>query len=146
MIIALAILLPVAYAFGLMARKPVPAMSSLPAGIGTTVSGVEIPVGMRGDLFSKWPIMVRSFRYREGGPIFVEFHAAENFVKPDLLVYWVGGGATNVAKLPDNAILVGAFHSDAPLPLPSSVTGNGVFVLYSLANNEVVDISKPLPF
>ena len=72
--------------------------------------------------------------------------APRDFVKPDLMVYWVAGSTKIAESLPNNALLLGSF-SLAGLTLPSNVPSeSGNLVLYSLANNEIVDVSRPLHF
>jgi hypothetical protein len=47
--------------------------------------------------------------------------------------------------LPGNAQLLGAFNSSSALVLPAeAATQTGVLILYSLADNEIVDVSKPI--
>jgi hypothetical protein len=46
--------------------------------------------------------------------------------------------------LPDAAQLLGAFSSSSALALPENLTmQNGALLLYSLADNEIVEVSKP---
>ncbi len=72
------------------------------------------------------------------------FSVAKDFVKPDLLVYWVAGNPNITNTLPGDARLLGVFNPSVTLPLPpDSGPGNGVLVLYSLADQEVVEVSKP---
>jgi hypothetical protein len=76
----------------------------------------------------------------------VELFAAKDFVKPDLLVYWARGKAAVADALPEDAILLGTFSSSA-FRLPQEATqAEGFLVLYSLADNEIVDRSKPIRF
>jgi hypothetical protein len=78
------------------------------------------------------------------GRFAVEFSAAKDFVKPDLIVYWVAGSPNLTDKLPGNARLLGAFNSSLALPLsPDAGPGSGVLVLYSLADQEIVEVSRP---
>ena len=74
----------------------------------------------------------------------MEFSAAKDFVKPDLIVYWVAGSPNVTDKLADNARLLGAFNSSLALSLsPEAGPGSGVLVLYSLADQEIIEVSKP---
>ena len=80
------------------------------------------------------------------GKFGVEFSAAKDFVKPDLIDYWVAGNPTIADELPDNAVLLGSFSS-MPLPLSDeAMKSSGALVLFSLADNEIVDASKPIRF
>lgn len=76
----------------------------------------------------------------------MELSAVKEFVKPDLIVYWISGNPEITGKLPDNALLLGAFSASA-LSLPATAASeSGALVLYSLANNEIVAVSKPVRF
>jgi len=145
MIIGLGVLLPVAFAVGIVARKPVTGMTFLPKELVTSRQKFTATEWERADLFTKTPIQVRLLRESAGtGHFAVEFSAAKDFVKPDLIVYWVAGSPNLTDSLPDNARLLGAFNSSVALPLSSdAATGSGVLVLYSLADQEVVEVSKP---
>lgn len=144
-IITLGILLPVAFVAGVAARKSVPGMASLPPGLAAPSQKFTAIQWERTDLFTKTPIQVRLLRENAGaGRFAVQFSAAKDFVKPDLLVYWVSGNPNITDKLPGDAQLLGVFNPSMPLPLPpNSGPGNGVLVLYSLADQEVVEVSKP---
>jgi hypothetical protein len=145
MVIVLSVLLPVAFAVGIAARKPVPGMISLPKELVPSQRTFAVPEWERADLFTKARIQVRLLRESAGtGRFAVEFSAAKDFVKPDLIVYWVAGSPNLTDKLPDNARSLGAFNSSLALSLsPDAVSGSGVLVLYSLADQEIVEVSKP---
>ena len=145
MVIVLGVFLPVAFAVGIAARKPVPGMTSLPKELVASPQTFAVTEWERADLFTKTPIRVRLVRESAGtGRFAVEFSAAKNFVKPDLIVYWVAGGPNLTDTLPDNARLLGAFNSSVALPLsPDAGAGSGVLVLYSLADQKIVEVSKP---
>ena len=145
MVIVLGVFLPVAFAVGIAARKPVPGMTSLPMQLATSLQTFAVTEWERTDLFTKTPIQVRLLRERAGaGRFAVEFSAPKDFVKPDLIVYWVPGNPNITDALPENARLLGAFNPSVALPLSlDSASGSGVLVLYSLADQEVVAVSKP---
>src|SRR6266550_5652997 len=145
MVIVLGVFLPIAFLIGIPARKSVPGMTSLPQELVASPQKFAVTEWERADLFTKTPIQVRLLRESAGaGQSAVEFTAAKDFVKPDLIVYWVAGGPNITETLPDNARLLGVFNS-TPLPLPVEATkADGVLMLYSLADNEVVDVSKPV--
>ena len=145
MVIVLGVFLPIAFVVGIAARKPVPGMTSLPKELVASPQKFAVTEWQRADLFTKTPIQVRLLRESAGaGQSAVEFTAAKDFVKPDLIVYWVAGGPNLTDKLPDNARLLGAFNSSLALPLsPDSGPGSGVLILYSLADQEIVEVSKP---
>ena len=143
--IALGVFLPIAFALGIAARKPVPSMDSLPANLVALPQKFAATEWARADLFVKSPIQVRLLREQASASRFaVEFSAPTDFVKPDLMVYWEAGDSKVTDTLLDNAQLLGAFSSSSALVLPAdSEAKNGRLVLYSLADNEVVEVSKP---
>jgi hypothetical protein len=146
-VIALGIFLPVAFAVGIAARRAVPEVNSLPKELAPAVAQFEAQEWQRADLFTKSPVQVRLMREHSGaGKFAVEFSAAKDFVKPDLIVYWVAGNPTITDKLPDNAILLGSFSSTPLLLLDEITKSTGQLVLFSLADNEIVDVSKTIRF
>jgi ABC-type nitrate/sulfonate/bicarbonate transport system substrate-binding protein len=142
MVAVIGVLLPVAFATGIAARKPAPIVTTLPAALGTTTHSIET-IEWQSGAFTKSPVKVGWLRATAGaGLSSVVFSAPKDFVKPDLIVYWVPGSPTLADGLPDDARLLGSFHSSVELPSQAtSVTG--VLVLYSLADQEVVDVSTP---
>ena len=145
MVIVLGIFLPLAFAVGIAARKPVPGMTSLPKELVASPHNFAVTEWERADLFMKIPIRVRLLRERAGaGRFAVEFSAPKDFVKPDLIVYWVPGNPNSTDALPENARLLGVFNPSVALSLsPDAVSSSGTLVLYSLADQEVVEVSKP---
>jgi len=144
MFAVIGVLLPIAFAAGIAARKPAPTVATLPTALATTAQHFEAVEWERSDLFTRTPIQVRLLRERAGaGYSAVMLSAPKDFVKPDLIVYWVAGSPNITDSLPDKARLLGAFNSSMVLP-PDATSGSGVLVLYSLANQEVVEMSKPL--
>ena len=145
MMTIIGVLLPIAFAAGIAARRPAPTVATLPTALATTQRHFEAVEWERADLFTKTLIQVRLLRESAGaGHFAVEFSAARDFVKPDLIVYWVAGSPNNTDRLPDNARLLGAFNSSVALSLwLDAQPGSGVLMLYSLADQEVVEVSKP---
>ena len=145
MVIVLGVVLPIAFTVGIAARKPVPGMTSLPKELAASPQTLAVTEWERADIFTKMPIQVRLLRESAGaGHFAVEFSAAKDFVKPDLIVYWVTGNSNITHALPDNALLLGGFNPYTPLPLVEHIGPPSVrLVLYSLADQEIVEISKP---
>ena len=143
--LALGIFLPVAFVVGIAARKSVPTVAELPAALAATPQKFEAVEWERADLFSKSPVQVRLLRkQKSSGQFAVSFSAAKDFVPPDLIVYWVTANSSVTNTLPANAILLGTF-SAAALPLSDEIVkSNGALILYSLANGEIVEVSKPI--
>lgn len=145
MFAVLGVLLPVSLIFGIAARKPV-ALRAMP-GLVADLRGSETEVWRRTDVFPKVPVNVRMLRGPMSSWYTVEFRPSQGFAKPDLLVYWVTGAPSVEDSLPDNARLLGPFNPAIPLQLPSEASNaGGVLILYSLADNEIVDVSRPVRF
>jgi hypothetical protein len=144
-VLALGILLPVAFVFGVLGRKPVPVAAELPADLAPAPLPLGNLVWNRDHLFPNAPVSTRLWEQRNHSSSFaVDFSAPASFIKPDLLVYWLEKNPDLYDGLPTNAVLLGAFGS-AALPIPDHAANpGGEFVLYSLADGEVVDASQPI--
>jgi hypothetical protein len=143
MVCTLGVLLPVAFAAGLVARKPVPRAATMPSELAGTASDFGRVLWTKADI---WPgqRIITSLRRDAAGSVAVElmFH---DLAKPDVLVYWAAGKEAASEGLPDNARLLGALSNQTPLTIPAAVRGEvGRFVLYSLADHEVVAASNSL--
>ena len=137
----LGVLLPVAFAAGIVARKPVPVTATVPSGLAGQANDFVREVWTMTDI---WPgqRIITSLRRDAAGSAAVELMFRE-LAKPDVLVYWEAGKESAVEGLPDNARLLGALSNRAPLRIPADVRGEaGRFVLYSLADHEVVAASQ----
>ena len=138
---ALGVLLPLAFAVGLVARRPVPVLALVPPELESKASSFDQVLWTKADL---WPgqRIITSLRRDAAGSVAVGL-MFRDLVKPDVLVYWAAGMETAVEGLPDNARLLGALSNRAPLPIPPDARNEaGRFVLYSLADHEVVAVSK----
>jgi len=143
-VIALGLFLPLVFAAGIAARKPVPSAQELPAALRPAPQPLANRVWKLSGLFSNAPVKVHCLREKDSTRLAIRFFAPPGFLKPDLLVYWVAGNAPPAGTLPENAALLGEFDSPR-LPLPAAAAGgSGVLVLYSLADNEIMDVSKPI--
>lgn len=142
-VIALGLFLPLTFAAGIAARKPPATVKELPPALAPAPQPVAELVWTHRDLYSKVPVEVRLLREKDSGRFAVQFSAPAGFLKPDLIVYWVAGKAQVAGVLPENGMLLGSF-SATPLTLPAEASeSTGLLVLYSLADNEIVDVSKP---
>jgi hypothetical protein len=146
-VVGFGILLPIAFATGIVARKPVPVVASLPAALIQPSSAFAAAEWGRSDLFARTHFKVQLRRENAGSRrLAVEFFAGSNFVKPDLIVYWIAGDASITDSVPDSAQLLGGFVQAEALPLPEdAATRGGRLMLYSLADQEIIDVSIPLP-
>jgi hypothetical protein len=137
----LGVLLPVALAAGLASRKPVPVAANVPLELAGQRKDFGKVVWTKTDI---WPgqRIITSLCRNVAGSVAVVLMFRE-LAKPDVLVYWAAGKGSVVEGLPDNARLLGALSNRAPLPIPADVRGeSGHFLLYSLADHEVVAASK----
>lgn len=141
--IVLGILLPIVFVLGIAARKPAPMMGELPQPLAPTSPRFPTCGWNSDDSFPKSRVSIRLWCQQNGsGPFAVSFYPDANFIKPDLMVYWMPGSPGSIEALPTNAILLGAF-GPAPFPLSDQVSSaDGELALYSLADGEIVDVSK----
>jgi hypothetical protein len=95
------------------------------------------------DLFQHAPLSAALVSFgSEPDDVVLRIQSREDFLKPDLIVYWVDGPVPVGDRIPDDALLLGAIESGR-LPLPNQATDeSGVLVLYSLAENEIVERSR----
>jgi len=144
MFAVLGLLLPLAFGFGIAARRTVP--PTLPSELSSWTQNFTATDYERGDLFGKSAVRVRLWREQGTGRIAVGFSAAKDFLKPDLMAYWSAGHPRTSDTLPPEARLLGAFVA-GPLVLPPEASGtDGYLILFSLADREIVDVSKPTRF
>jgi len=143
-ILTLGVILPIGLALGLAGRKSVPVDLDLPAALAPAPASTGTLFWANDHLFARSPVTVRLWRPPAGSRSWaVSFSAAPDFLKPDLMVYWVTYGATGDDTFPTNAVMLGTFGA-APLRLPNEAfRAMGELVLYSLADYEIVDASKP---
>lgn len=140
------VLLPLLFVVGIAVRRAVPQPETLPPELSSqtvtfTATGYE-----RADLFPESPVQVRLWREQGSGRFAVGFTAAKDFLKPDLMAYWSAARPAANDTLPPNASLLGAFVA-GPLTLPEEASAkDGFLILFSLANQEIVDVSKPTRF
>jgi len=138
----LGVLLPLAFVFGIAARCTVPPVATLPMELAATQSFVATAEELDG-VFEQSPVRIRLWREQGTERFAVGFTAANDFLIPDLLVYWSAARVTTNDTLPADAMLLGAFGA-GPLLLPAEASASdGILILFSLANQEIEDVSKP---
>lgn len=143
MFAVLGVLLPLALVIGAAARKATPPAEGLSPELSPKTRTFTATDYERDDLFAKSRVKVRLWQDLNTGQYGVGLVAPKDFIKPDLLVYWLAGRPNVSDELPADATLVGAFVTTV-LPLPDEATNKeGVLILYSLADQEIVDVSKP---
>jgi hypothetical protein len=144
--VVLGVLLPIAFVVGIAARNAVPRVATLPPELSSWSQTFTATDYDRDELFTTSPVRVQLWREQDTGRFAVGFVAAKDFLKPDLIVYWIAGHPNDTDELPAEATLLGAF-SAGPLLLPvEATTADGSLILFSLADQEIVDVSKPTRF
>jgi hypothetical protein len=147
MVIGLSVIVPAIFVLGIGTRKEIPSLPASASGISTEVSNYS-ELWSRDDLWEKQSIRTRLLA--DGGStgqFAVEFVSKDRIVRPDVIVYWVPGEQTILNSLPDEARLLGSFNQSNPVPLPLPAEAGkqpGVLVLYSLADHEILSVSKSL--
>ena len=141
----LGVLLPVALLFGVVARKVVPPTEALPPELLLQTQTFAVTEYERDDLFEKVGVKVRLWQDLKSSQYAVSFTAPMGFIKADLIAYWLVGKPSVSDELPADAILLGSFAATVPLP-SETAEREGVLILYSLADQEIVDVSKPVRF
>lgn len=146
MVMVLGVVLPVVCVAGIAARKSAPVTAALPVGLVAPSLAFASIEWERSELFPKTGIQIRLRRESAGsGRYAVELSGPKDFVKPDMIVYWVAGTNSIADSVPDNAQLLGGFSPAMALPLPMDAAHEaGRLLVYSLADQEIVDLSKPI--
>ncbi len=140
----LAFALPIVFALGLALRKPAPSLDENSSGRRAAPLAGEDLLWLRRDLFRSAPLEVCLLRERASGRLSARVAVRGRFLKPDVLVYWAPGNPPLDGKVPQNAVLLGSLYSPKPWLAAESAAGMGVFMLYSLAGHEIVEVSKPV--
>jgi hypothetical protein len=138
----LCLLLPVGLATGLAARRPVPVAAQVPSELTGRPGMFDQVVWTKRDL---WPgsRIITSLRRDQSGAVAMELWSGD-LVKPDVLLYWAAGREWAGQGLSKDARLLGSLSSRSPIVLPAEVRGTtGRFVLYSLADQELVSTTQP---
>jgi hypothetical protein len=146
MISTLSVIIPTTFALGIATRKVIPlspSSANAPAKIGNYTE-----IWNRNDLWDKSVLRTRLLK-STSNLLLVELTSVKQIVRPDLLVYWVPGETRVQDSLPDNAFLLGSFDQAAPVSfaLPNqATTKSGSLILYTLADHEIIDVSKSVTF
>lgn len=131
---------------GILERHPIPETEMLPPALATQTQTFSATGQERNDLFEDSQARVRLWRQQETGSLAIDLTADKTFLKPDLLVYWSAARPAKNDALPSDATMLGSFVA-GPLVLPKEASlSDGSLILYSVANHEVVDVSKPTRF
>jgi len=147
MITTLSVIIPTAFALGIVRRNQLPSSDSFPAGAAAEIYSYT-ELWSRNDLWDKALIRTRLLRSTSRPQrLVIELTSMKQIVRPDLLAYWVPGNARTSDTLPDSAFLLGSFTQFIPIQLdlpgqPAKQTG--ILLLYSLADHEIVATSKQI--
>ena len=144
MFTVIAILLPVAFVAGVAARRPIPTTAP-PEALLSPRQTFSQSAWNRSDLFTNVAIRVQLLHDAANtNRSALQFSPPKDFVKADLLVYWLPAESILKDNIPDDAVLLGAFVSGQPLPMPPTVAQkSGRLILYSLADHEILSVSQP---
>ena len=143
MIGALSVVLPVAFVGGIVARKPVPTMAPVPSLSVDAHSAFATTLWERDDSWSQHSFRTRLVAASERSRGVVVTMESE-LSKPDVLLYWSPGESAALERLSESAVLLGALIRSTALPLPQmSAVQTGQLMLYSLADHELLAVSKP---
>lgn len=138
----LGILLPIVLVGGIAARKSIPTVAELPPVIAKPLAGTGVAWGRR-DVFEKLPVVV-SLATNAQTDVSLRLEAPTNFARPDVLVYWSAAKIDPTDKLPADAILLGAFTVNELHVPTSAVAARGHLILFSLADQELVAVSRAI--
>ena len=143
MFAVIGILLPVAFVAGVAARKPIPTTAPSDALLSPRQTFSQSGWS-RSDLFTNTAVRVQLVHdVANTNRIALQISTPKDFVKADLLVYWLPAQSIFKDNIPDNAVLLGAFVSAQPLPMPPTLAEKlGRLILYSLADHEIVAVSQ----
>jgi hypothetical protein len=145
MFAAVSVMLPVAFVAGVAARKPIPT-ATFPNAVPSAQATFSITQWERHDLFTNTAVHLKFLRDASNtNHTAIQMSAPKDFVKADLLVYWMPAESALKDNIPDDVVLLGAFASGQLLPVPPTLTAKpGSLVLYSLADHEITAVSKPV--
>ena len=145
MVLALGVLLPAAFSLGIASRNSMPLLRELPGNLPHQPVSSYNAAWVREDLWEKSQLRTRLLRISTQPTLALEVTAPEPIVKPDVLLYWIPGNPQIQESLPNGAVLLGAWMQDPvrPLNVPPAAKGSqGKLVLYSLADHEIVNVTK----
>jgi hypothetical protein len=137
--------LPAAFVFGITSRHSVPLLPALPGDVQHQPVQAYNAAWLREDLWEKSQLRTRLLTDSTQSTLALEVTALEPVVKPDTLLYWVPGNPEINESLPNAAVLLGSWMQDPvkPLTVPAvAKSSQGKLVLYSLADHEIVNVTK----
>jgi hypothetical protein len=148
-VLTLSALLPTVFVLGIASRRSVPLLASLPSSLSVQPARTYESVWVQDDLWEKSPLRTRLLRNSTPSNLALELCAKQPVVRPDVLVYWAPGNPKLDDSLPSDAVLLGAWSQEPAnaVAVPQvAKTSRGRLILYSLADHEIVNVSKPFAF
>jgi hypothetical protein len=148
-VLALSAFLPAVFVLGIASRRSVPLIPSLPSGLSAQAGQTSQSVWVRDDLWEKKPLRTRLLSDPVTSNLALEVTATTPVVLPDVLLYWAPATSKLDDSLPSDAVLLGAWMQEPanPVAVPQPAkAGQGRLILYSLADHEIVNVSKPFAF
>jgi len=138
----LAVVLPLAFALGLLARKASPTMHAAPSALSHEPFALPRMIFEKEDLWPGIKITTRVYTDAPSGLLFaLELQPREDVHAPDILVYWSARTSGNEQELLKEAHLLGALagRQKRSWLLPGTMERvDGKVILYSLGHQAVV--------
>lgn len=146
-VLALSALVPAAFVLGITSRRSLPAVVSIPSVIRSQSAASYKARWTRDELWEKQQLRTRLLEDPTGSSLALEITSPEPIVRPDVLLYWIPGNPAIADSLPNDSVLVGAWIQEPPkaIELPQTAKGDGRLILYSLADHEILNVSKAFP-
>jgi hypothetical protein len=149
LVLTLSVFLPAVFVLGIALRRSVPLLASLPSGLSPQPARTYQSLWVREDLWEKKQLVTRLLSDPITSNLALEVTATTPVVLPDVLLYWVPGISKVDDSLPSDAVLLGAWMPEPanPLAIPQPAKASqGRLILYSLADHEIVNVSKTFVF
>ncbi len=147
--IVLSVTLPIVFVAAIALRSPTPLVAARSGRVNSTESAFKTLVWEKSDLWTKPVIKTRLFSDEPASKpsrLAVQLIPDQSLTRPDVLIYWMPSVAGPLDQVPDDAVLLGSIASHPVMPLPVSPGKTlGALILYSLADHEVLAVSKSIP-
>ena len=143
--VVLALSVPLVFATAIVSRQT-PATPSPTSNVLFSSPRYETVIWERADFWENHRIGTRLVGDRQG-QFAIEVSETDDLLRPDLLLYWTAADSKVTGVLPENAIFLGSVQPEAPIAikLPSdSGAWPGKLILYSLADHEIIAVSREL--
>src|SRR5262245_9039043 len=112
MVLAMGVVLPAAFVFGIVSRHSVPILSAIPNALQHQSVKADNAAWLREDLWEKSQLRTRLLADSTQSTLALEVTGPAPVIKPDTLLYWVPGNPEIIQSLPNDAVLLGAWMVD----------------------------------